>query len=52
MHSIVPDGGVRDPWDYEISKFAAVCQKVAQLRSENKIETKTSMDIFNHYKNV
>ncbi len=52
FHSIVPDGMVRDNWDYEESKFRAICNKLVQLQNKGKLCVKTSMDIYNHYRSA
>lgn len=52
FHSIVPDGMVRDNWDYEESKFRVICNKLVQLQNRGKLCVSTSMDIYNHYRST
>ena len=52
LHSIVPDGMVRDNWDYEESKFREICNKLVLLQNKGKLRVSTSMDIYNHYRSV
>lgn len=50
LHSIVPDGQVRDNWDFEVSKFERLCAFLAEYRNAGKLDIVTTMSLYESLK--
>ena len=51
FHSIVKDGEVRDCWDYETSKFEAICLAIQGFQKQGLLKVATTMDIYDELSN-
>lgn len=50
LHSVVPNGEMRDLYSLEEKKLSALCEHLCRLRDSGKIEVATTMDIYGKLK--
>ncbi len=46
LHSIVPDGQIRDNLDFEVSKFERLCSFLSEYRNAGKLDVVTTMSLY------
>ena len=50
FHSIVDDGCLRDNWDYESSKFTALCKFLCKMQQESSLKVVTTYTLYQNLK--